>query len=183
MRAPRIFCLGAHQALRHGLFIHQKRARDRFGRKPADRSQRQRHPGLHAQRRVAAGEDQPQHVVAERIVVRVGRRSLARDRGLGLDIALLGAQPDLTPDAVDCLVAPDVDEPCARVFRHRGPLFERGRECVLHGLLGEFEVTDEADQRRQNATRLVTENLFDLAFAHPVLALRRSQPERRSRHE
>jgi hypothetical protein len=46
-----------------------------------------------------------------------------------------------------------------------------------------FEVADEADQRRQDATRLVAENPFDLAVAHTVLAPRRSQPERRGRHE
>jgi len=54
--------------------------------------------------------------------------------------------------------------------RHGRPLFDRGGECVLQGFLGELEIAHEADQRRQDTTRLVTKNPFDLAFVHTMLA-------------
>ena len=44
---------------------HEKRARDLVGLEAAERAQRQRDLGLERQRRVAAGEDQPQPIVGD----------------------------------------------------------------------------------------------------------------------
>src|SRR5262245_13011122 len=133
---------------------------------------------------MAAGEDQPQHVVAETILVRCGRgQDVGRELRLDLEIALFGAEPDLTPDPVDRLVAADIDQPRARIFRRLGPLLDRRRKGLLQRLFGEFEVADETDQRRQNAARLVTEYALDFAVAHPMLMPRRLRPERQRVHE
>jgi hypothetical protein len=41
------------------------------------------------------------------------------------------------------------------------PARGRDRERVLRGFLGELEVAEEADQRRENATPFVAEDLFE----------------------
>jgi hypothetical protein len=74
-------------------------------------------------------------------------------------------------DPVDRPVACGRDEPCPRVRRDavaRPPLGGDG-ERFLRGLLGEIEVTEEADQRRQDASPLVAEDGLQ-----PVAQLRRS---------
>jgi hypothetical protein len=49
------------------------------------------------------------------------------------------------------------------VLRHpiRGPPLGRERESLLCGFLGEIDVTEEADQGRQDAAPLAPENLLD----------------------
>ena len=112
------FLLGAQQPLRHRLFAGEKRTRDLRGGEPADRAQRQRHLDLGGKGRMAAGEDQPQHVVVERGVRRPRRR-----RGLQQQFVrqrlLLAAKRDVAADAVDRLVAADIDQPRARIGRQR----------------------------------------------------------------
>ena len=81
---------------------------------------------------------------------------------------LLAAKRDLPADPVDRLVASDIDQPGARIGRRigGGPALQRDREGILQRVLGEIEIADEADQRRQRPTRLVTEYFFDLARGH-----------------
>ena len=69
--------LGAHQPLRHRRRGHEKRARDLVRLEAAQRAQRQRDLRLERQRRVAAGEDQPQAIVGDfaRVVSPAPRRS------------------------------------------------------------------------------------------------------------
>jgi hypothetical protein len=61
--------LGAHDPLAHGGLRDQEGARDLAGRHAAERAQRERHARGHLQRRMAAGEDQPQPVVDDRALV------------------------------------------------------------------------------------------------------------------
>ena len=58
-------------------------------------------------------------------------------------------------DAVDGLEAAGRDEPCARIGRHpvARPLLERRPERVVQRLLGEIEVAEQANQRREDAAR------------------------------
>ncbi len=65
--------LGPHQSLRHGRLGHEERACDLGSRQPGERAQRERDLRLDRQRRMAAREDQPQAVVLDAAVVRVGR--------------------------------------------------------------------------------------------------------------
>ncbi len=126
---------------------------------------------------MAADENQPQHVIAEAVVVRLERQHVAGKRGLGLKVRALGAQPHLPADAVDRLMAADIHQPGARIIRNRAPLLERGRKCFLQHFLGKLEIADEADQGRENATPLVAEQVLDLLAAHPSLAPERDHHE------
>ena len=59
------FPLGAHQALRHGVFAHEEGARHGLQRESAHGTKREGNPRLEIQRRVTAGKDQSQTIVAE----------------------------------------------------------------------------------------------------------------------
>jgi hypothetical protein len=63
---------GAHQPLRHRRLRHEEGAGHLAGLQPRDDAQRQRHLRLDRERGVAAGEDQPQPVVGQRLAVRCG---------------------------------------------------------------------------------------------------------------
>src|SRR4029453_17473014 len=57
--------LRAGDPLPHGTFGHQEGVRDLGHGQTADQTQRQRHARFHRQRRVTAGEDQPEPVVVD----------------------------------------------------------------------------------------------------------------------
>jgi hypothetical protein len=65
----RDLALGADDPLAHGRLGDQEGAGDLARRHPPERPQRERHPRRHVQRRMAAGEDQPQPVVDNRALV------------------------------------------------------------------------------------------------------------------
>jgi hypothetical protein len=77
------FPLGPHDPLAHRRLGHQEGARDFGRRQPSKCAQRQGHPGRHVERRVAAGEDQPQSVVNQSSVVRHIRLAFVRARPKG----------------------------------------------------------------------------------------------------
>ena len=87
-------------------------------------------------------------------------------------LALLAAKGDLPADPVDRLVASDIDQPGPRIGRRsgHGPAFQRDRKGILQRVLGEIEIADEADQRRQRPPRLVTEYFFDFGGGHAVIS-------------
>ncbi|MHC2316297.1 hypothetical protein ACVIHC_003343 [Bradyrhizobium diazoefficiens] len=154
--------LGADEALRHRLLTDEERARDLRGREAANGAQRQRDLDLLRERGMAAGEDQPQHVVVERRRRLVGR--LRVELELMHERLLLAAEHGLPPDAINRLVAADIDEPGARIIGHlaRRPAFERDREGILECVLGEIEIADEADQRGKHPPRLVAKDPSDV---------------------
>ena len=84
------------------------------------------------------------------------------------ELSLLAAKRDLAAQAVDRLVAPDIDQPRPRIGRRigGGPAFQRHRECILQRVLGQIEVANQADQRRQRPTCLVPEYVFDFDGCH-----------------
>ena len=67
--------LGPRHPRRHRRLADQERVRDVGGRHAAHEPQRQRHLRLARQRRVAAGEDEPQPVVGDHVVVLGASRS------------------------------------------------------------------------------------------------------------
>ena len=135
---------------------------------PAHRAKRERDLDLRRKRLMAAGEDQPEHVVVERGCV----FDLVAERGVVDQLmrqrVLLAAERDLPADAIDRLVARDIDQPGARIGRRRRgrPALERHGKGFLQHILGQIEIADETDQRRQRATGLVTEDSFDLGGGH-----------------
>jgi hypothetical protein len=104
---------------------------------------------------VAAGEDELEALVGYRLVVHGvlhGLRHLEQPR--------LRRERAVAPDAVDRPVARGRDEPGARVVGRPvpRPALGGGRERLLRGFLGELEVAEEADQRREDAPPLVAKD-------------------------
>ena len=72
-------------------------------------------------------------------------------------------QRPLASDAVDGAVAPGGHQPRHRVLGRplAGPPLGRDRKRLLGGLLGEIDVTEEADQGREDPAPLALEDLLD----------------------
>src|SRR5215207_1433420 len=81
---------------------------------------------------------------------------------------LFATERDVASDAIDRLVAADIDQPGAGIGRHAGvwPPRQRYRERILQCILGEIEIADEADQGRQRPARLVAKDFFDFDGSH-----------------
>jgi hypothetical protein len=116
---------------------------------------------------MTAGEDEPQPVVRDRAHLVSFPRL---DRGkLGLDLRvtseLLGLLGERSPaaKAINRPVPGGGRDPRSRVVRHAslGPGLERGHERLLNGLLGEVEVAEDPNERRNSATRLFLEEAID----------------------
>jgi hypothetical protein len=110
---------------------------------------------------VAAGEDQPQPFVAHgSLLVLLGLVAGVQQRGLG--VAILARR--LAPQPVDGAVARGRDDPARRAWRQAGvgPALHRGRERVLDRLLGDVDVTEDADQGGHGAAVLLAEDALDL---------------------
>ena len=160
----RDLALRAHDALAHGRLRDQEGARDLAGAQAAERAQCERHARRQVQRRVTAGEDQPQPIVDDHALVVHGRLlGLGEQaRQLGQPFGAVGHRPG-PPQAVDRPPARGGGEPRPRVGRDpvAPPDRDRGLERVLHGVLGQLEVTDLPDQRGQHARALLTERALD----------------------
>ena len=78
------------------------------------------------------------------------------------ELVLLGAEP-LAAQTVDRLVAGDPRDPRPGVVRNAlpRPALERDDEGFLNRLLGEVEVAEDADQRRDRPPRLAPEQAVD----------------------
>ena len=155
--------LGTDEALAHRVLAHDKGPRHLRRRQGANGSQRQRDLNLGCERGMAAGEDQPQHVVVEHGVVALVGRNVGVEQHFMGQRGLLVAKRDLPANAVDRLVAPDIDQPRPRIGRRFSawPALQCRRKGLLQYVLGEIEIADEADQRGQRPPRLVAKYFFD----------------------
>jgi hypothetical protein len=156
--------LGAHDPLAHGRLGDQEGAGDLPGGQAPERAQRERHPRRHLQRRVAAGEDQPQPVVDDRALV-IHRRLLVlgvQAHQLGKAVGAVGHRP-VPAQAVDRPPPGGGGDPRPRVGRDAvaPPLRDGGLERVLHRVLGQLEVADLADQRGEDDRALLAERAGD----------------------
>ena len=160
---PADLALRADEPLRHGGLRHEECARHLRGGEPAERPERERDLGLRRERRVAAGEEEPQAVVGYRAHVVLPLVSLltGQERPEVPELALV---VPVTPDAVDGPVARRSDDPGGRVRGHPvpGPALERDHEGILHRLLGEVEVAENADERGDRPSRLAPEQAVDV---------------------
>ena len=157
--------LGPHEPLGHRRLGHQERSRDLLGREPAEQPQRERHLGFRSERRVAAREDETQPVVlhgssllrrARVVVVREQRH--VREQ---LAAARLAAQ------AIDGEIARGRRDPATRVGRQpvARPAAQGDRVRILHGVLGDVDVAEDADQRGDRATGRLAEDPADRGLA------------------
>ena len=107
---------------------------------------------------MAAGEDQPQPVVAHRahLLGRARRRARAASAACGVPVVAgrLPAEP------VDGPVAGRGDDPAARVGRHAvdRPALDGDGERLLDRLLGEVDVAEDADQGGDDPAVLLAED-------------------------
>src|SRR5207253_7755525 len=128
---------------------------------------RQRHAGLHRQRRVTAGEDQPEPLVADG----AGRpgRVVA---GQHLSLLLLVAALVLAPDPVDRLAVGGGGQPGAGVggYAVGRPPLHGGRERLGRRFLGDVEVTETPGQGGDHPGPLLVvgpgDRLPDVAHTH-----------------
>lgn len=104
---------------------------------------------------MAAGEDEAEAVVLERLFVVRLAVALTCVELLG-DPAERRVEAGAPAQAVDRLEAAGGDQLGARMVGHAvpGPALDRGRERVVHRLLGQVEIAEQADEGGQHAARL-----------------------------
>ena len=154
--------LGADEALRHRGLGDQEGSGDLARGESAQGLQGERDARLHRQGRVAAGEDQPEPVVGD--ATHVGLVSSERlERLQGAELRRLLAKGSLTPQPVDRSIARGRRDPRAGVVGDPafGPHPHRLRERVLHRVLGQVEVAQDADHRRDRPPLLGPEEAVD----------------------
>jgi hypothetical protein len=114
---------------------------------------------------MAAGEDQLEPLVRERLLLHV-LRHLVLSRLGQLQQACLCGERAVATQAVDRPVACRRRQPRAGIGRLAGlrPALGGDRERFLGGLLGEFEVAEEADQVGEDAAPLLAEDLLEQPY-------------------
>src|SRR5215472_12035508 len=127
----------------HCGLLHQEGTGDLGHGQAADHPQRQRHAGLHRERRVTAGEDQPEPLVVDG-AGRLGRVVVVQQPGLLLLVIALV----LAPDPVDGLAVGGGGQPGAGIggYAVGRPPLNGGRERLGRRLLGDVEVTETPGQ-------------------------------------
>ena len=131
---------------------------------PAEQPQRQRHLGLAGQRRVAAGEDQPQPLVGDHLVVPLRERRVRTVLHPGLDQQRqLAPQGLLAAQHVEGAPAGRGREPRAGRARHAlpAPGVQRRAVRVLDALLGEVDAARDAHRRGEHEAPLATVRVGD----------------------
>ena len=111
--------LGAHEPLRHRRLGDEEQPGHLGGRQAAQRPQRERHPALDRERRVAGREHQAQEVVADDLRVRVVPAVEGGEAPVGG--ALLVVPLGVSPEPVDRLVAGGRGDPRAGLVGDPGP--------------------------------------------------------------
>ncbi|MNV69400.1 hypothetical protein D3C71_1623070 [compost metagenome] len=110
---------------------------------------------------MAAGEDQAQAVVGQQLffawVLRVAVE-------LHAQVRLGTVETGASAQRIDGLEAPGGNQPRPRVIGDTValPALDGDEEGIVHGFLGQVEITQQADQRRQDAPRLPPVHRLDL---------------------
>src|SRR3954464_7164792 len=156
--------LGPDEALGERRLRDEEGARDLRRLEAADEAQRQRDLGIRRERRMAAGEDQLEPFVGNDSLL-VPRELLGTREQLRL-----AGQRLLAADPVDRRVSSRRDDPGARIARRSvaRPALRRADEGVLHRVLGEVEVTEDAAEDRDRAGPLIAVGARELVYADIV---------------
>ncbi len=101
---------------------------------------------------MAAGENQPQPVVVHALLVVSAGVARGGLEAFG-DLAERGVEPGALAHGGDRFESAGRDQPGARVGGEAiaRPLFDGGGERVVHRLLGEIEIAEQADQGGEHA--------------------------------
>ena len=151
--------LGPDDALRHRRLRDQERPGDLLGGQAAEQAQRERHPRLGGQHRMAGGEHQAQEVVAHLVVeggVQIGLVGVLADLELPRQLLLLALLQLAAAQPVDRAVLGRAHQPGARVVRDAllGPLLQGRHERLLGEVLGQAQVANDAGQAGDQPGRL-----------------------------
>ena len=155
--------LRPHQPLRDRRLRHQQRAGDLGDGQAADEPQRERHLRLGRQRRMTAGEHEPEALVGDHRGV-LARQVANRLLQVAREQRLLVAQRGLPPQPVDRAPLGGREDPRRRRGRDAvaRPAVQRDGVCVLDGLLGAVDVAAEpAREDRHRAAELGAEAACD----------------------
>ncbi len=108
---------------------------------------------------MAAGEEEPQAVIGSHRSSCLDAR--AHCGGLARQLLHPLAIAGMPPQSVDCLAACRGHQPGAGVIGDAvlRPVLEGGDGGILHQLLGHVPVAEDADERRGQATALVTQDV------------------------
>ena len=160
--------LGPDDALGDRRRRDEEGARDLLGRQPPEQAQRQRHPRLGREDRMAGREEEAQQVVADVVVDRgLERRDFGFGRGLEIpgDLPVLALEERPAAKLIDRAVLRRRHEPGAGVLRHArlGPPLERRDQGVLREVLGETDVPDDPREPRDEPRRLDSPDGVDRA--------------------
>ena len=118
---------------------------------------------------MAAEEDQPELIVAERIVGRVvtigdGREVDGRVE-LGADARGEVGEPLVAAQRIECLASRDLQQPRRGIGRHaaRRPVADRADERLLHHVLGQREMRrpEQAGEERDESACFLAEEAVD----------------------
>ena len=152
-RRSAIFCLGPDQPLGHGRLADEERPGHVGGRQAAQGPQRQRHPGVEVERRVAAGEDAG---AAGRPAPPTGRAAPDRDDRPRRRVRFLVGAVDLSPHHVEGLASGGHVEPRAGVVRRAGPRpdLEGGHRASCTASSASCEVAGGPGEDGQDAAAL-----------------------------
>src|SRR4029453_9692402 len=153
------------ETLRHGRFGHQEGSCDFLGREAAEQAESERHLRFRGEGRVAAREDEAKPVVLHGALPfwRAGIVVAARkDRRLAQQFP----STRLAAQAVYGAVAGGRRDPRAWVGRQAVacPLAQGDRERVLHRILGDIDVAEDADQGSDRSAGLLAEDPADLGL-------------------
>ena len=153
--------LRTNEPLRHRRLGDEEGARDLGRRQSADQSQCERDLDARRERRMAAGEDQSQLVVAHRALLRFLAALVAREAPLGFGVPLVAYR--LAAMAIHRAIARRGHDPTRRTRRHarRRPALERFDEGVLHHLLRDVDIAAHAHERRHRASVRLAERPLD----------------------
>ena len=152
--------LRAHEPLRERRLGDEEGTSDLRRLEAADEAQRQRHLRLRREGRMAAGEDQLEPLVGNGGLLVVGELVDAREK------LRLAGQRLLAADPVDRRVPRGRHDPRAGIAGNslaRPPLGS-SHEGVLHRVLGEVEVTEDAAEDRDRAGALVAVGADELLY-------------------
>ena len=163
----------------HGRLGHQERPRNIAGGQTAHQPQRQRDLSLPGQRRMAAGEDQPQPVIGDpAVIARLADIDLASPwlvDLVGNEQRQFRPQGPIPAKAVEGPVPGRCRQPRRWVTRHAllGPGIERGHVGVLHAFLGHVQITGDPGGRREDESPLAPVCLGDGGADRVAIARRR----------
>ena len=155
--------LGPHDSLTHRRLGNEERARDLAGREATERAQRERHPSGHIERRVTAGEDQPQAIVDDRALFDHGPVLLLVEAHELREALSAIRHRAVAAQAIDRAPPRRDGKPRTRIRRNAvaRPRRERSRIGVLNRVLRQLEIAHMSNQRGQHGRPLVAKRAGD----------------------